>query len=175
MSPRSAFRLLTSTLARPRPRVEVSRDALDPPPALDWRPALAAGRAFLDWCRDVAHAHAAEPDDREAIDRVHTFLAARLAGQRACCLPRDFLPTEVDLLITASTLIEAFGIDLGPAAALLGEVLAEAPRAVATGGHWRDVVRATVAAPRGPRVAHGLDDAPANTNARGARRAAGER
>ena len=60
MSPRSAFRLLTSTLARPRPRVEVSRDALDPPPALDWRPALAAGRAFLDWCRDVAHAHAAE-------------------------------------------------------------------------------------------------------------------
>ena len=45
----------------------------------------------------------------------------------------------------------------------------------ATGGHWRDVVRATVAAPRGPRVAHGLDDAPANTNARRAQRAAGER
>ena len=175
MSPRSAFRLLTSTLARPRPPGVPSRDALDPPPSLDWRPALAAGRAFLDWCRDVAQAHAAEPDDREAIERVHNFLAASLAGQRACCLPRDFLPTEVDLLITASTLIEAFGIDLGPAAALLGEVLAEAPRAVATGARVDDVLRAVVAVPRGPRVAHGLDDAPANTNARRARRAAGAR
>lgn len=169
----SLLRLLASRVAPAAPTDDV--------PTIDWRPARAAVRSLLAWACDVARAHAPEDDDRDAIDRVQCYAAALLAGQRACCLPADFTPSEIDLLVTASTLIDAFSIDMGAGAAAIGDLIAGAyashdrrpPVVPATPSRsaLAELARLLGWAPRGPRVAHGLDDEPANDNAARAPRA----
>lgn len=166
-SAHSLLRLLASRVVIPAPP--------DDAPVIDWRPARAAVRSLLAWACDVARTHAPEDDDRDSIDRVQCYVAALLAGQRACCLPADFTPSELDLLVTASTLIDAFSLDLGAGAVAIGDVIAGAYAAhdrrttseasTTPRGSLADLARLLGWAPRGPRVAHGLDDEPANDNA----------
>lgn len=164
-SARSLLRIIASRVIRPLPTHDDT--------SIDWRPARVAARTLLAWACDVARAHAPEDDDRDAIDRVQCYVAALLAGQRMCCLPVDFTPSEVDVLITASTLIDAFSLDLGAGAEALGELIAGAyaarePRhATAAAGatvSLAELARIMGWAPRGPRVAHGLGDEAANDN-----------
>lgn len=171
-SAHSLLRLLASRVALPTPT--------DDAPTIDWRPARAAVRALVAWACDVARANAPEDDDRDSIDRVQCYVAALLAGQRACCLPADFTPSEIDLLVTASALIDAFSLDLGAGAIAIGDVIAGAyaahdrrpsGEASTPRGSLAELARLLGWAPRGPRVAHGLDDEPANGNAARAPRA----
>ena len=143
----------------------------DDAPPIDYRPAFGALGALLAWACDVARARSPEPDDREAIDRVERSGAMLLAGQRAGCLPPTLAPSQADVLITASALIDAFAVDfagpglrdlVGAAYAAIEWTLRSAPRAATPGvvGQLIQMIGAWV--PRGPRVAHA---APANDNA----------
>lgn len=75
---------------------------------LDWKPLYRALRDSIEWALDVAATLAAPyPEEVEAIERVRSFVRAKLAGR----------PAEVridDLLLTFGILIAAIERDLGP-------------------------------------------------------------
>jgi hypothetical protein len=82
---------------------------------LDWTPLFRAFQEAFEWALNVAVALARDfPEEVEAVERVRTFMRARIAGQ----------PSHVradDVLFTFGLIIGAIERDLGP---------------VSTLGHW---------------------------------------
>lgn len=161
------------------PEVAAVPDTIDVRRPIDWRPALGASAQIFDWLADTAHQNTTDPDEREAIDRVHRYVAARLAGHRACCIPVEYKPTEVDLLTTAGALIDAFGLArsagpvFGAVYAAIDRATRPAPMAVtaALGNLSLAQLGAIVAGALtgAPLVAHGVDDGADDSVARGTR------
>ena len=76
--------------------------------ALDWERLFRAFREAFDWALDVAVALARDfPEEVEAVERVRTFMRARLAGKPA-------MVSIDDVLFTFGLLIGAIERDLGP-------------------------------------------------------------
>ncbi len=75
---------------------------------LDWTPLFGAFREAFEWALDVAVRLAGDfPEEVEAVERVRTFMRARIAGQ----------PSHVrvdDVLFTFGLIIGAIERDLGP-------------------------------------------------------------
>ncbi len=80
--------------------------------SLDWTPLFSAFREAFEWALDVAVGLARDyPEEIEAVERVRTFMRARIAGQ----------PAHVrvdDVLFTFGLIIGAIERDLGPVASL---------------------------------------------------------
>lgn len=79
---------------------------------LDWTPLFGAFREAFEWALNVAVNLAGDfPEEVEAVERVRTFMRARIAGQ----------PAHVrvdDVLFTFGLIIGAIERDLGPVASL---------------------------------------------------------
>ena len=98
----------------PRVRKEITdertlaEEATDDADTLDWQPLFTAFREAFDWALDVAVALARDfPEEVEAVERVRTFMRARLRGHRANV-------SIDDVLFTFGLLIGAIERDLGP-------------------------------------------------------------
>lgn len=96
-------------------------------PPIDTRPARRALAELVAWCAAVATAHAPEPEDADAIERVERYATALIEGVGPCCLAA-LRPDQLDLVVTASALIDAFAIDfkIPGLAGLFGAVYAAA-------------------------------------------------
>ncbi|HEU0029893.1 MAG TPA: hypothetical protein VFQ53_04615 [Kofleriaceae bacterium] len=76
--------------------------------AIDWKPLFQAFRDAFDWALDVAASLARDfPEEVEAIERVRTFVRARLAGRPASVAVDD-------VLFAFGLLIGAIDRDIGP-------------------------------------------------------------
>ena len=79
---------------------------------LDWTPLFSAFQEAFEWALDVAVALARDfPEEVDAVERVRTFMRARIAGQ----------PSHVradDVLFTFGLIIGAIERDLGPVGTL---------------------------------------------------------
>lgn len=142
-----------------------------PPPPIDFAPLAAAARSIGDWLLATARSRTHDPDDLAAIDRIERARCAQAAGARG-------VVAEQDLLVVIGILIEAFELDVGlsglgalagslydatdgPAGDVADRIVAQVVRAVSrpAGGPAPTPVRVPVVIRRGPRIAHGVEDA----------------
>ncbi len=85
---------------------EIDDDLADD--TLDWKPLYQAFREAFDWALDVAASIARDyPDEVRTVERVRTFVRARLAGQTASIAVDD-------VLFAFGLLIGAIDRDIGP-------------------------------------------------------------
>lgn len=92
--------------SRIKPAREIGDELADE--EIDWKPLYQAFREAFDWALDVAATLASDfPEEVEAIERVRTFVRARLAGKPASvCID--------DVLFAFGLLIGAIDRDIGP-------------------------------------------------------------
>ena len=129
------FRSLSSHPSVCRIPFAVAPPASAPPPGgddesrprIDTGPARRALRDLILWCAAVATSHAPERDDADAIERVATYAVALVDDRPRCCVA-SLRPDQLDFLVTASALIDAFAIDfkIPGLAGLVGAVYAAA-------------------------------------------------
>ena len=99
-------------MKKPKKRSSIRSPEVTGVGPLDWTPLFGAFREAFEWALDVAVALAKDfPEEVDAVERVRTFMRARIAGQ----------PSHVradDVLFTFGLIIGAIERDLGPVAAL---------------------------------------------------------
>ena len=93
--------------SRVRPQPSAAPEPQEEDESLEWGSLFKAFREAFDWALDVAAALARDfPEEIDAVERVRTFMRARLAGQPA-------IVAVDDVLFTFGLLIGAIEHDLG--------------------------------------------------------------